>query len=133
VCDHKHFLVLLGVKIFAAGLKVDNQYFKNYSFKMTNEMRLDPYIVDALMRDLVGHDRSPAAFLVYLWLWRKSIGSDLPSIGASLQTIAHHTGLSKSAVQDAIRRLKFRNLIEANQSAPTLAPIYSVSSPWSCN
>jgi hypothetical protein len=29
---------------------------------------LDDYIVDVLMRDLVGHDRRPVSFLVYLWL-----------------------------------------------------------------
>ena len=29
---------------------------------------LDKYITDTLMRDLVGHDRKPVSFLVYLWL-----------------------------------------------------------------
>ena len=29
---------------------------------------LDDYIIDVLMRDLVGHDRRPVAFLVFLWL-----------------------------------------------------------------
>ena len=27
---------------------------------------LDRYVVDVLLRDLVGHDHSPAAFIVYL-------------------------------------------------------------------
>lgn len=31
-------------------------------------LNLDDYVVDVLMRDLVGHDRRPASFLVYLWL-----------------------------------------------------------------
>jgi hypothetical protein len=29
---------------------------------------IDDYVTDILMRDLVGHDRKPASFLVYLWL-----------------------------------------------------------------
>ena len=29
--------------------------------------QLDSYITDVLMRDLVGHDRRPVSFLVYLW------------------------------------------------------------------
>jgi len=29
---------------------------------------LDDYITETLMRDLVGHDRKPVSFLVYLWL-----------------------------------------------------------------
>jgi hypothetical protein len=31
-------------------------------------LALDPYLTDVLMRDLVGHDRRPVSFLVYLWL-----------------------------------------------------------------
>ena len=30
---------------------------------------IDTYILDTLMADLVGHDRQPSAFLVYLFLW----------------------------------------------------------------
>ena len=37
---------------------------------MSQKLPLDPYITDVLMRDLVGHDRTPSAFIVYLWLWR---------------------------------------------------------------
>lgn len=97
---------------------------------MTKSLSLDAHVVDALMRDLVGHDRSPAAFVVYLWLWRKTLGTGASSVGASLQTLAHATGLSKSAVQAAIRRLTQRRLIEATRTGPTLAPIYRVLAPW---
>jgi len=31
-------------------------------------LAFDDYVTDVLMRDLVGHDRRPVAFLVYLWL-----------------------------------------------------------------
>jgi hypothetical protein len=29
---------------------------------------MDEYVTDVLMRDLVGHDKRPVSFLVYLWL-----------------------------------------------------------------
>ena len=29
---------------------------------------IDDYVTDVLMRDLVGHDKRPVGFLVYLWL-----------------------------------------------------------------
>ncbi len=93
-------------------------------------LSLDTYIIDALMRDLAGHDRSPAAFLVYLWLWRHSEGAGKPAFGASLQDIAYGTGLSKSAVQAAVRRLKVRQLITAERKVATHAPIYRVMTPW---
>lgn len=97
---------------------------------MTRPVPLDPYIADVLMRDLTGHDRSPSAFLVYLWLWRMSRGEGRERIGASLQTIADQTGLSKSAVQSAVRHLKRRRLVEARRDGPTSAPIYTVHEPW---
>jgi len=97
---------------------------------MTRPVPLDPYIADVLMRDLVGHDRLPSAFLVYLWLWRMSRGEGRERVGASLQTIATQTGLSKSAVQAAVRHLARRQLVTAARSGPTAAPVYEVHQPW---
>ncbi|HEY1706626.1 MAG TPA: MarR family transcriptional regulator [Rhizomicrobium sp.] len=91
---------------------------------------LDPHVIDALMRDLVGHDRTPAAFIVYLWLWRRTVGAEKRALGISLQHIAHATGLSKSAVQAAVKRLKARRLISVHRAGPTLAPTYKVHTPW---
>jgi DNA-binding MarR family transcriptional regulator len=91
---------------------------------------LDPYIVDVLMRDLVNHDRTPSAFLVYLWLWRQTKARRRNRFGASLQTIASETGLSKSSVQNAVRHLSGRNLIGVRHQGFTEAPIYEVLEPW---
>ena len=97
---------------------------------VTRPVSLDPYLIDVLMRDLVGHDRAPSAFLVYLWLWRGAQGSGKVTLAASLQTIATATGLSKSAVQLAIRRLKQRGLVSASRAHHTDAPTYLVHRPW---
>jgi hypothetical protein len=91
---------------------------------------VDAYILDVLMRDLLGHDRMPSAFVMYLWLWRQTKGRRRNTIGASLQTIAGETGLSKSSVQNAARWLTFRGLIRARKSGPTEAPIYEVFETW---
>jgi hypothetical protein len=88
------------------------------------------YLIDVLMRDLVGHDRAASAYIVYLWLWRMSRGEGRERIGASLQTLANRTGLSKSAVQVAVRHLARRQLISAERSGPTAAPVYRVHEPW---
>ena len=97
---------------------------------MTRSLPLDPYLTDVLMRDLVGHDRRPAAFIVYLRLWRMSRGEGRPRVGASLQAIATRTGLSKSAVQKAVRKLAGRGLVTTSRSGPTEAPVYLVHEPW---
>ncbi len=97
---------------------------------MTQAVPLDPYVTDVLMRDLVGHDRAPSAFVVYLWLWRNAQGRGRARVGASLQTIATSTGLSKSAVQSAIRHLAHRRLVTGERRRATEAPTYQVQEPW---
>ena len=97
---------------------------------MTQPLPLPSYVVDVLMRDLVGHDRAPSAFVVWLWLWRRSRAEGRAAVSASLQTIATETGLSKSAVQEAVRRLVRRTLVSAVRSGPTAPPRYEVAEPW---
>ena len=91
--------------------------------------RFDPYVLDVLMPDLVGHDRSPAAFVVYLYLLGAVTRGRRDSIAASLQTIASETGLSKSAVQLALRRLKRRGLVDAAPSSTPANPVRLVRQP----
>ncbi len=94
------------------------------------KVSLDTYILDVLMRDLIGHDRMPSAFVMYLWLWRQTRGRRRNSVGASLQMIASETGLSKSSVQNAARWLTFRGLIRARRNGATEAPVYEVFETW---
>jgi hypothetical protein len=97
---------------------------------MMPQIAFDPYVVDILMRDLVGHDRSPSAYLVYLWLWARTEGGRRRH-AASLQTIALETGLSKSSVQNAVRNLRGRRKLIASESpGPTQPPVYEVLKPW---
>src|SRR5262245_30048950 len=63
---------------------------------------VDEYVLDALMRDLVGHDRQPSAFVVYLSLWRCTKGDERQTTQVALQDLAEATGLSKRSVQDAV-------------------------------
>jgi hypothetical protein len=39
------------------------------------------------MRDLVGHDRSPSAYLVYLWLLRETQENETGRVGASCRQL----------------------------------------------
>jgi hypothetical protein len=91
---------------------------------------LDPYIIDTLMPDLVGHDRQPSAFLVYLYLWRQTHGAGQAHAQVALVDIAEATGLSKRAVQDALGRLAKRKLVAVARESITAVPVYSVLRPW---
>jgi hypothetical protein len=92
--------------------------------------QIDDYILDVLMRDLVGHDHSPSAYLVYLHLWSQTAGRRAKSARLSHQMIAGATGLSKSAVQAGMRRLVRRRLVSAHRESPTATPEYRVLRPW---
>lgn len=94
-------------------------------------MEIDDYILDTLMPDLAGHDRSPSAFLVYLHLWRKTVGAGQKKVALSYQALAEGTGLSKSAVQNAVRLLKRRELVKSKNQSPTATPEYKIERPWS--
>jgi hypothetical protein len=93
-------------------------------------MTLDDYVVDVLMRDLVGHDHAPSAFLIYLHLWALSGGRPGRPVRASHQAMAEATGLSKSAVQAAVRRLLRRHLLRSHKDSPTAVPEYRVLRTW---
>jgi len=91
---------------------------------------LDAYVLDVLMPDLVGHDRRPSAFLVYLFLWRHTAALQQRTAALSLQAIAEGTGLSKRAVQEALRRLERRRLVATTRASSTAIPEYTILRPW---
>jgi DNA-binding MarR family transcriptional regulator len=91
---------------------------------------VDDYVIETLMRDLVSHDKKPSAFIVYLYLWRRTLGQSRPSVHQSHQQLADATGLSKSAVQSAIKILSRRRLIETRRANKTATPEYVVHRPW---
>lgn len=93
-------------------------------------VRFDLYVIESLMPDLVGHDKKPSAFVVYLYLWSRSSATRSKKVEASHQTIANDTGLSKSAVQAAVKHLLRRKLIRSGRAAPTATPVYSLLRPW---
>ena len=93
---------------------------------------LDPYITDVLMRDLVGHDRRPVAFLVYVWLAAEQQRRDAP-IQISYQEMAEAIGVSKSSAQSSVAWLVQRRLLAATKATVTATPVYDVLTPWRRN
>ena len=89
----------------------------------------DDYVIDVLMRDLVGHDRKPVGFLVYLWLAAEQARRNSP-VQVSYQDLAESIGVSKSSAQAAVRWLVRRRLLVAAKANATAVPIYRVMTPW---
>jgi hypothetical protein len=93
-------------------------------------MRTDLYVIDTLMRDLVAHSRSSAAFLVYLQLYRHTQGVGRESAAMSHAALADLIGISKRSVQIAVAHLIERRLVRRRKLRPTAVPVYTVLTPW---
>lgn len=88
---------------------------------------IDDYVFDTLMRDLVGHDRRPGAFLIYLALASQAARGRR---SWSHVQLAASTGLAKRTVQEGLRHLAGRGLIEVRRAEPTEAAVIEVLAPW---
>jgi hypothetical protein len=60
-------------------------------------LSIDPYVTGVLMRDLVGHDRRPVSFFVYLWLAAEQQNSRNSPVQISYQELAESIWVSKSS------------------------------------
>jgi hypothetical protein len=94
------------------------------------EISLEAHVVDALLPDLVGHDKRPSSFVLYLWLYAVTRGVARKSAHFSYQMLTDRTGLSKRAVQRAVAHLVKRHLLRVTRKTPTSVPEYAVAAPW---
>lgn len=92
-------------------------------------MGLDTYVIDALMPDLVGHDRQSSAFLLFLYLWRRTRGG-MTSAVLSHQMMSDGTGLSKRGAQNALAHLERRGLVHMKRASPTAASTLTLRCEW---
>ena len=86
-------------------------------------------MVDALLPDLVGHDRAPSSFLVYLYLWRRTRGGSRSTV-VSHRMLADGTGLAKRSVQGALQHLERRGLVAVKRATATSASTVTLTCDW---
>jgi DNA-binding MarR family transcriptional regulator len=91
---------------------------------------IDDYVLDVLMRDLIGHDQQPAAYLVYLYLYGQAVREKWKPVAVSVRTLADATGLSKSAIQTALATLRRRELIVTTREHATATSSHRVLRHW---
>jgi DNA-binding MarR family transcriptional regulator len=91
---------------------------------------LERHVIETLMPDLVGHDRRPVAFLIYLYLYARAGGSERKSIPISLDMLAEECGVSKRAAAEAIRHLVKRKLVARSRDYATALTVYSIAKTW---
>src|SRR5262249_60249447 len=83
---------------------------------------IDDYVLDVLMRDIVGHDQQPAAFLVYLYLSGRAVRQHWRPVKSILRMLADETGLSKTAVQTARLKRRAREPVKTSAEYRTYVP-----------
>ena len=89
----------------------------------------DDYVIDVLMRDLVGHDRRPVSFLIYVWLFAEQKRRD-GAVEISYQELAENVGVSKSSAQAAVAWLIRRKLLSSVKKMVTATPRYTTLKTW---
>ena len=94
---------------------------------------VEAYVLDVLIRDRVGHDKQPASFIVYLYLYGLAARGGWAPVAGSLRDIAASTGLSKSAVQTALSTLRRRELVKTKKTHRTATPRHRVLRHWAAN
>ncbi len=92
-------------------------------------LTFDEYVTDVLMRDLVGHDRRPVAFLVYLWIAAEQQRRG-HAVQISYQDLAEAIGISKSSAQSSVGWLVQRKLLAVARASVTATPSYTAQPPW---
>jgi hypothetical protein len=92
-------------------------------------LSIDDYVTSVLMRDLVGHDKRPVSFLVYLWLLAEQKQRN-SAVQISYQELAESIGVSKSSAQTAVAHLARRKLLMVTKATVTATPRYKVQTPW---
>src|SRR3954470_10242668 len=97
---------------------------------MAIPLSVDPYVVAVLMPDLVGHDKRPAAFLLFLWLWANTRAAGRRSGFFSYQMLADRAGVSTRALQRSVTWLERRELLRVVRKSKTAVPEYAPLSPW---
>ena len=106
-----------------------NKASQAHQASLADRVAVDAYVLDALMPDLVGHDRRPSAMLVFLYLWRRTRGGSRPAV-VSLSMMADGTGLAKRSVQTALDHLRRRDLVGLRRANATAAPTLTLRCHW---
>lgn len=94
---------------------------------MSEQLTIDRYVVHTLMRDLVAHDHRPSAFIVYMVLLELAASGRASPSHAQMADLC---GLSKRAVQDALRHLARRQLISIERRGRTEPAMVRPLAPW---
>ena len=97
---------------------------------MSKALAVDSYLVDVLLPDLIGHDKRPAAFALYLFLYCATRAAGRESVHLSYAALADRTGLSKSATQRSVAWLVRRHLLRVRSKSRTAVPEYTTLMPW---
>ena len=86
---------------------------------------VDNYIFDTLFKEL----DNPNEAMVYLYLWRRTKGSNQKKVELSYQVLSDAIGISKRAGQDVLKRLN-EKLLKINRESKTGIPSYEILQPW---
>lgn len=93
--------------------------------KMRSSTSIDNEVFDTLARKTHASD-----LILYLILWRLSLGEGRATVTISFNKLAAYSGLSTTTVQAAIQSLRSAGLVGSRKAGPTTPREYQVKRPW---
>lgn len=86
---------------------------------------IDNYIVDNLLAQL-----GPTQAIIYIYLWRRIVGSGVSKISLSMQILSDAVGISKRTAQEAIKKLNELKLLKSEREGETGVSEHRIFKPW---
>jgi hypothetical protein len=71
-----------------------------------------------------------AQAIIYIYLWRRIVGSGISKISLSMQVLSDAVGISKRTAQDAIKKLNELKLLKSEREGETGVSQHQIFKPW---
>lgn len=95
----------------------------------SHSISVDSYVFDYLVKEL----KNPICVIIYLYIWRRTIGEKIPYERLSHQLIADETGVARKTVLTNVRILQSLNLLEIKSDGDGMTCTYRILKPWDKN
>lgn len=86
---------------------------------------IDNYVMDRLLAEL-----GPTLSIIYIYLWRRTVGSGVGTVNLSMQVLSEALGISKRTAQQSVKKLNELNLLRSSRECDTGVSEHQILKPW---
>lgn len=87
---------------------------------------VDNHVIDTLFAKI----NNVSACVVYMYLWRRTVGMNVESVKLSMRVLSDAIGISRRTAHEAIKRLNEMQLIKSSKESFTGIPEHTLLKSW---